>query len=273
MKKLVNKTKKYFKKMLEILSLKELRILPAYLAYNFVLATIPLLTIIVIVAGFFSISIDTVIGVLNDLLPSYASKVVVGAISGQSFDFSIGILNIITFVIAVNGMYAIIDASNTLYKIEDNNAIKDRMKSVLILLIIIMLLIFLVLFSMLGNQILNILAENKIFKNIIDDLVIIYNAIKWPVTFLIIFLNIKIIYRIAPSKKIKSEETTIGAFITTVGWILSTAIFGYYINYFGRYDLVYGGLSNIIILLIWVYLQSFILILGIVINTMKYNKS
>ena len=43
--------KKYFKKIIEILSLKELRILPAYLAYSFVLASIPLFTIIVIVAG------------------------------------------------------------------------------------------------------------------------------------------------------------------------------------------------------------------------------
>ena len=51
--------KKYFKKIIEILSLKELRILPAYLAYSFVLASIPLFTIIVIVAGRFNISIDT----------------------------------------------------------------------------------------------------------------------------------------------------------------------------------------------------------------------
>ena len=55
------KIKRYFKKLIEILSLKELRILPAYLAYSFVLAVVPILTIIVIVAGFFSISIDSVI--------------------------------------------------------------------------------------------------------------------------------------------------------------------------------------------------------------------
>lgn len=273
MQKIKNSVKKYFKKMIKILSLKELRILPAYLSYSFVLATIPILTIIVIVAGVFSVSIDTVIGLLNDLLPSYASKIVVGAISGQSFDFSVGILNIITFVVAANGMYAIIDASNTLYKIDDSDPLKDRFKSVIILFIIILLLLFLVLFPMLGNQILGLLSEQKLFKNIIEELLLIYRAVKWPLTFLIIFLNIKIIYRIAPSKDVKSEETTIGAFVTTVGWVLFTAIFGYYINYFGRYDLIYGSLSNIIILLIWVYTLSFILILGIVINTMKYNKS
>ena len=59
------KIKRYFKKLIEILSLKELRILPAYLAYSFVLAVVPILTIIVIVAGFFSISIDSVISLLT----------------------------------------------------------------------------------------------------------------------------------------------------------------------------------------------------------------
>mgnify|MGYP001541586818 CR=1 FL=1 len=111
------KIKRYFKKLIEILSLKELRILPAYLAYSFVLAVVPILTIIVIVAGFFSISIDSVISLLTDLLPSYASRVVVDAISGQSFDFSVGLLNIVTFCIAANGMYAIISASNSLYTV------------------------------------------------------------------------------------------------------------------------------------------------------------
>lgn len=265
--------KRYFKKMIEILSLKELRILPAYLAYSFVLAAIPILTIIVIVASFFSISMDTVINLLNDLLPSYASRIVVDTISGQSFDFSVGFLNIVTFMVAANGMYAIISASNSLYKIENSNMIKDRLKSIIILLIIIMLLLFLILVPMLGGQILELLRSNNTFNGIIDDILLIYDVIKWPITFIIIFLNIKIIYRIAPSKDIKSEETTIGAFITTVGWALLTAVFGYYINYFGRYDLIYGGLSSIIILLIWVYILCFILILGIVINTMKYNKN
>lgn len=267
------KIKRYIKKLIEILSLKELRILPAYLAYSFVLALIPILTIIVIVAGFFSISIDSVISLLTDLLPSYASRVVVDAISGQSFDFSVGFLNIVTFCIAANGMYAIISASNSLYKIEETNMIKDRLRSVRILLVIIILLLFLILVPMLGEQILELLRNSKPFTGIIDEIIMVYNIIKWPITFIIIFLNIKLIYQIAPSKEIKSEETTIGAFITTLGWVVFTAFFGYYIKYFGRYDLVYGGLSSIIILLIWVYTLCFILILGIVINTMKYNKS
>lgn len=269
---MINKIKSYFIKLFKILSLKELRILPAYLAYSFVLASMPIFTIIVVVAGYFSISIESITALINNLLPSYASKIVINAITGETFDFSLAFLNIITFIIGANGMYAIISASNSLYKIEISSQIKDRLKSVIILIIAIGLLLFLIVVPMLGDKVIEILANYKLFSDSLDDISLLYNALKWPLTFIVIFFNIKLIYSIAPSIKVKSDETTVGAFVTTVGWLVFTAIFGYYINYIGRYDLVYGSLSSISILLIWMYVLSFILIFGIVINTMKYNK-
>lgn len=269
---MMDKVKKYVKKIIKILSLKELQILPAYLSYNFVLALIPILTIIVIVAGWFSVSIDSITGLIEDILPSYASDVVIPAISGKEFDFSVGFLNLFTFILASNGTYAIVTASNSLYKVENSSQIRDRIKSVVILLLIIGLLLFLVLVPMFGGRILELLGNYKLFSNVIDEIVLVYKIVKWPITFLVIFFNIKLIYIIAPSIKVNKDETTIGAFVTTVIWVIFTAIFGYYIKFFARYDLIYGSLSSITILLIWLYVLSFILILGIVINTTKYNK-
>jgi len=268
----MDRIKKYAKKILKILSLKELSILPAYLAYSLVLAIIPILTIIVVILGTFNISIDTVISLVSDLLPNYASDVIVKAISGESFDLSVGVLNIATFVIAANGMYAIVNASNNLYKLESDSQVKDRLRSLAILVVMILLLMFMIIVPMLGGKIIEIISGFNISKKIIDMVILVYNSLKWPITFVLIFFAIKFIYIIAPSVKIKSEETTIGAFVTTIGWVLFTAIFGYYIEFFGRYDIIYGGLASIIILLIWFYVISFILILGIVINTIKYNK-
>lgn len=268
----MDKIKKYIKKIIKILSLKELSILPAYLAYSLVLAIVPIITIIVVILGAFDISIDTVIALINDLLPNYASDVIVGAISGESFDWSVGVLNLATFVIAANGMYAIVNASNNLYKIDSESQIKDRIRSFLILIIMILLLLFMIIVPILGDKIIDIISGFDISKNIVESITLIYEALKWPITLLLIFFAIKAIYMIAPSVRVKSEETTIGAFVTTIGWAIFTAIFGYYINFFGRYDIIYGGLASIIILLIWFYVLSFILILGIVIDTMKYNK-
>lgn len=272
MDKIMDKIKKYIKKIIKILSLKELSILPGYLAYSLVLAIIPIITIIVVVVGMFGISIDTVTSLISDLLPNYASDVIVKAISGESFDISVGVLNLATFVIATNGMYAIVNASNNLYKIESESKIKDRFRTLLILIIMILLLLFMIIVPVLGGKIIEFISIFNIPTNVVEMIDLIYDALKWPITVLLLYGAIKAIYIIAPSVKIKSEETTIGAFVTTVGWIIFTVIFGYYIKFFGRYDIIYGGLASIIILLIWFYVLSFILILGIVINTIKYNK-
>jgi len=272
MDKIKNYIKKNIRRIVKILSLKELSILPAYLSYSLVLAIIPIITIIVVIVGLFGISIDTVTVLINDLLPNYASDVLVNAISGESFDLSVGVLNLATFVIATNGMYAIVNASNNLYKIDSNSQIRDRFRSFLILIIMILLLLFMIIVPLLGDKIIDIISNFDLSNNIINMISLIYKALKWPITFLLLFFAIKIIYYIAPSSKMKGDETTVGAFVTTVGWIIFTAIFGYYISFFGRYDIIYGGLSSIIILLIWFYVLSFILILGIVINTLKYNK-
>lgn len=269
----MNKVKKLIKKVLKVFGLKEIKILPAYLSYSFVLASMPILTIIVLVASWFSISIDSVINLIRELLPSYVSTNIINVISGKEYDLSIGFLNLFTFCVAANGMYAVIEASNSLYKIDSKTPVKDRFRSVIILLIIISLLLFLIVVPMLGDKIIELLSNYELFNSVKKEIYLIYSAVKWPITFLVIFCNIKLIYVIAPSIRIKSEDTTLGAFVTTVGWLCFTAIFGYYIKYFARYDLLYGSLAGITILLIWIYILSFILILGIVINSKKYNRN
>ena len=92
-------------------------------------------------------------------------------------------------------------------------------------------------------------------------------------TFLIIYFNIKLIYTISPSKSIKSNTTSYGAMTTTFLWVLVTAIFTYYLKHFARYDILYGNLSSLIILMIWVYLLCYIFVLGMAINSTKYNKT
>ena len=95
--------------------------------------------------------------------------------------------------------------------------------------------------------------------------------LKLPITFLIIYFNLKLIYAIAPSRLVSSSETTEGAFFTTICWVIATGIFSYYVNNFAKYDIVYGNLSTLIILMIWIYALSFIFVLGMAMNAVKYH--
>lgn len=263
------KIKGYFRKLFKILSKPEMAILPSNIAFNIILAIIPIFTIIILIASSFDISIDLVSNLVRNIMPEQVSSVIIDVISGKGFDTNVGISNIIAFVLASNGTYAIITASDTLYKIDPKDKIKKRISSLIILLIIIILLLFLVIVPIFGENIISLMHKAKILENYIDEITIMFNIFKWPLTLFIIYFNIKLIYTIAPSKNVKSKETTYGALFTTIMWIISTMIFKFYLTYFARYDILYGNLSSIIIMLVWCYFLSFIFVLGMAINVSK----
>ena len=143
----------------------------------------------------------------------------------------------------------------------------------MILCIIIGILLFLIIVPILGDKILELFRNYNLFEDIIDNLVLIYRAIRWPLTFLMIFFSVKLIYVLAPSVKVKGVVILLlGHLLPLLDGYYLLLIFGYYIKYFSKYDIIYGGLSSITVLLIWIYALCFILVLGIVINTLKYNK-
>ncbi len=259
------KAKRYFKKMLKIFSKIEMRILPGNIAFFAVLALVPVLTIIIYIASYFSISLDTLIHTIEEVLPYKVSEVVVDFISGEGFDGGLGTFNFIAFVIASNGTNAIINASNALYKVEKSDPLRDRIKSIILLIILISLITFLLLVPMFGGKILELFGGSFVF----DKVLLLYKILRWPLTFLIIYCNLKLIYTFAPSITVRSKDTTYGALFTTIIWTIATAIFSNYLHYFARYDIIYGNLSSIVMVMMWLYIIAYVFVMGMAINTIN----
>ena len=263
------KIKGYLEKLFKILKKPEMAILPANIAFYIILAVIPLLTIIVLIASYFDISIDLVSNLVKNIMPDGVSEVIIEVISGKGFDKNVGLFNIIAFILASNGTYAIITTSNALYKIKKSDYLKDRISSLILLLIIIILFVFLLVVPIFGESILKLMTSAKLLASYADEIIVLFNFIKWPITLLITYINIKLIYAVSPSKNIKSDETSYGAAITTIGWVFATLIFKFYITYFARYDILYGNLSTIIIMMVWIYVLSYIFVFGMAINVSR----
>ncbi len=258
----------YVKKVFQRFNQLEMRVLPGNIAFFFVLAFIPLITIVAIIASKFSISIDTIIQFIQGIMPEEVSYIIVDAISGKGFDTSVGTFNIIALFSASNGTYAIINASNTMYHVDHSDVLSDRIKSVVMLFILLFLLVFLLIVPLFGEKILSLFGDGSL----VNQLRIIYKILKWPSTIFLIYFNLKLIYTIAPSVTIKSSSTTYGALFTTFIWTLATAIFSYYLKYFANYNLIYGNLSSIIILMMWIYIISYVFVMGIAINVTHLNE-
>lgn len=259
----------YIKRAFKIFNQMEMRVLPGNVAFFFVLALIPMITLVVIMASYFSISIDTIIHFVENLIPGEAGNLIVEFISGKGFDSSIGAFNIAAFFVATNGTYAIVNASNTLYQVNNSDSLKDRIKSILLLFILLLLIVFLIIVPLFGEKILSLFGTGRIVENIR----LIYQILRWPSTFFLIYINLKLIYTIAPSKIIPSRSTTYGAIFTTAIWTIATAIFSYYLKYFANYNVIYGNLSSIIILMMWIYIISYVFVMGIAINVTNLEEN
>lgn len=259
------KLNKYIKKVIEIFRMRELRVLPGNLAFFFVMALIPIITVIL---TWFSGYASSLIKLINEVFPPQASAVLTSVISSKEFGRSNVIFNIIAFFLASNGTYAIINAANTLYKIDKSDALKDRIRAIILLIILIGLIVFLLVVPMFGGKILSLFSKIVFYKQLLT----IYNILKWPITFFLIYVVLKLIFTIAPSKNIKSRDTTYGALFTTFIWTVSSVIFGYYLQNIADYSIMYGNLSSIIVLMMWIYLISYVFVLGMTINSIEMFK-
>lgn len=262
----MKKARQFLLKIFNILSKPEMRILPAHLAFYLIMTIIPLVALIGTFAASLSISTDTIREAINSSVPKEIANIINNIINSGGISLNIVVFYISAFLLASNGAYSMINASNEIYKVAPRSMLKRRIKAIFMTFILVILVMLLILVPVFGSNIFDIILKVSKDAKLVRFFQSFLSILKYPIVFLILFLNIKLIYVTAPDQKIVTSSTNTGALFTSLGWILATEIFSFYIEKFTRYDLFYGSLSNILVLLLWVYLLSYIFILGMTIN-------
>lgn len=264
--------KRLIGRLFELIGKEEMRVLPGHIAFFLVLSLVPIITLVGIIASFFHVSIAEFVSAMTNTLPKEISSMILPFIVGKGVDMNVIFFMIIGFLLASNGCHAIIDATDTLYKIDHEDYISTRIKAVFLTILLVGLFLFTLVILAFGNTILQTIQNFGVLGDLGDTIYQIFILLKWPVAFILVYLIIKLIYTLAPDKNIKSRYMTRGAVFTSLGWILVTAIYSYYVNHFANYDIFYGGLSNLIIMMMWIYIIAYIFVIGIAINVETYER-
>ncbi len=264
--------KERIEKFYNLISRKELSILPGNLAYSFFLSIIPILTLIVYILTTFNLPMDAINNFLTETFPNSVVELLQPIFTSELTADSLMTI-ILGLIVVINGCNAIIIASNTIFNVPNAPLMQRIVKSLILAICIILLFAFMFMVPLLGKSILTIIGSfTNIFNNY-DKLVrILYIILQVPVSLLVVFFLIKVVYTIAPDERIPSKYTSKGAFFTAVSWLLITAIYSYYINNIARYDIVYGNLANIVMLLLWFYILAYIFVIGLCLNKNKTEK-
>ncbi len=261
--------KEFWRDFLKVLRRPDMILLPGNLSFFFVLAIIPTFSLISYGASLLNLSVDF----LYNFLATSFSKDIADIILGVNIGLSVGVDFFLTLLvglyIASNSADSIITTSNTIYGIENNSWLKRRVKAFFLSFLIVVLLIFMLIVPVFGNTIINLFEEVNLNSTITNQIIAILNLLKGPISWLIIFIIIKVIYAYAPDKKRKNRVLNYGALFTTIGFIIGTKIYSMYVTHYASYTALYGSLASIVVLMIWIYFLSYIFTIGIALNYEK----
>lgn len=262
--------KGYFSRIFDIIKKPEMKFLPGQLAYFLILSIFPLLTLVGYILSKITLLSDSTLETLGSFLPRSITSVLIPFLSGNTITDNVTWVMIIGFILVSNGTYSIIVTSNEVYGIREENYLRGRIKALFMIFILLFLFVFILIVLAYGNILLEWILKLKLLAKFKKDIYLIFLLLRWPVSFLLFFAILKVLYTLAPDKKIPSKYMNKGALFTTIGWILATFIYSYYVTMIADYTVFYGSLSGIIIMMIWIYVLSFIFVMGIAINAEEY---
>jgi membrane protein len=91
---------------------------------------------------------------------------------------------------------------------------------------------------------------------------------RWLGLFAFVVVSLAVLYRYAPDRdQPQFKWVGLGSLVATVLWVIGSAGFSLYVSRFGSYDKTYGALAGVIVLLLWLFLTSFIILIGAEINS------
>jgi membrane protein len=99
------------------------------------------------------------------------------------------------------------------------------------------------------------------FGNFIADLV------RWSIAITVLLAGVGVLYRYGPNRRpARIQWLSFGAILAVVSWAIISVGFSYYVANFGNYNQVYGSIGAVIAMLIWLWISSFLVLLGASLN-------
>ena len=98
--------------------------------------------------------------------------------------------------------------------------------------------------------------------------------VEWPLLMVLVMGGLAVLYRYGPDRdEPQWQWVSPGAIAATILWIVVSIAFTAYVANFNSYDKTYGSLGGIVIILTWLYLSSFAVLFGAVINAQSERQT
>jgi len=254
---------RYMEQLISRYKKTDLSAMSAEIAYYLMLSIFPFLIFIINLLSFTPLSNELLYANLNAFLPNdtgiLLKSMLVEALYAKS-----GTIMFISMLgglwIASQGISAITRGLNKAYDAEENRNFVKLFFLALIatfgLTIMMMFEFILIIFGeIIGTYVFGLIGAKKLF-------VYIWSFLRYCISLVWMIFTFSLLYKYLPNRKLKFGNVVIGAIFSSVGLVLISVLFSFYVNNFGNYTIVYGGLGGIIALMMWFYFSTMIILLG-----------
>jgi membrane protein len=101
---------------------------------------------------------------------------------------------------------------------------------------------------------------------------LLWGAMRWTIAIMTSIAVMQLIYHNAVPRTQPWHSVLPGAVLATALWLISTALFGWYLQHYANYSVIYGSLGVGIALLVWMYLISLVVLIGAEFNAMLFPR-
>ena len=235
-------------------------------AYFLIMSFIPFVLVLTAIVQYtpltYKVVRQAIIGFVPDNLQEFVLKII-----AEVFTKSVAVLPI-SGVFALwssgKGMMSLIAGLNTIYHVkETRNWLINRIYSVLYMFLFAIALIISLLMLVMGNRIHSLLVVRMPLLGRMMGRIL--NA-KTFLVFVVLFLVFLVLYRYLPNRKASLKSQVPGAFIIAVAWSLFSYFFSLYFTFFPNFSNMYGSLTALIMLMLWLYICMNLVLYGAEIN-------
>lgn len=245
------------------------------ISFNMFLALFPALIFLFTLIPFIPIDNfqEVLLGLLHDILPQKAWEAVDSTLTDIITRPRGGLLSIgfvLALFFATSGIDSMIGAFNATYHtIESRGIFMQRWVAIVLVFVLAILLIIAIATITVGTAFFNYLDE----MNWIHDKFIIQfiQWIRWLVLIALTYFGISFIYYWGPAKKSPFKFFSAGSSLATLFMMTINLGFNFYANNLAQYNALYGSIGTLLLILLWVYFNSIILLIGFELNASIYN--
>ncbi|GKH33312.1 YihY/virulence factor BrkB family protein [Muricomes sp. OA1] len=238
----------------------------AQAAYFFVLSLIPIILLLLTMVQFTPVTRQDVMAAVTQVFPTSVEGLI-SSIVDQVYRQSSTIIPV-TIIVALwsagKGVLAMTSGMNLIYEnTETRNYFYLRLRASFYTVIFILAIVLSLSLSVFGNSISIIVYKHMPVLTTIMDFLI---RIRTLLTLVVLTLFWDMVYKYLPNRtnlsKTTMKQQLPGAVFTSCGWLLISFIFSVYLDIFTGFSSMYGSLTTIILIMLWLYVCMYVILLG-----------